>query len=187
MQAVRSIKPTVKNEVMRMKRKYKLAATLDVFAALCLFASMVYLLFFAFAVFPKIAMPDTENASSLGEAFGVALGSAFAITIVITILTVIGGVGAIFAIFAFISALICKRFVRTDWPDSRGGYIVLQIISMILQIASCLTIFAMAHTFPSHYSPCIILCCATLILLVLGVIAKVIALRPERRAEEDDE
>ena len=50
MQAVRSIKPTVKNEVMRMKRKYKLAATLDVFAALCLFACMVYLLFFAFAV-----------------------------------------------------------------------------------------------------------------------------------------
>lgn len=168
-----------------MKRKYGLATALDVFAALCLFACMVYLLFFAFTLFPKSAMPNTENAASLGEALGVTLGSAFAITIVITILTIIGGIGAVFAIFAFISALICKRFVRTDWPDSKAGYIILQIISMILQIAACLTIFAMAYSFPSYYTPCVILSCATIIFVVLGIPAKCIALRPKQKAEEE--
>lgn len=168
-----------------MKNLRKKLTALDIAAAVLLIIGMIYLLIFSVKIFiPYASQPTPEGTPA--EKFIIAFGSSLALAVVVAILVTFAFCGLIVGCYSLIVSLFCMKKI-----DAKGNliakrsYLILQISSLILQLAAIAVSLAFAFSLPLPYLPVPLLCAGCMICLISGAALKSKFLRKHIAAEEN--
>lgn len=153
-----------------MENKIKKAFVFDIAGAAALIAAMIYFLIFACVIFPQYALSDAgQTSENIVQAFGVALGSAIAVAVLITIFVIICAVGLVVGVFLIVSA--CKRkkyLLKNDFAANRKKFNVFLTVGLVADFVVTAFCVYLAFSPFLHYLPVAVVCCASLVLTGVG-------------------